>query len=119
MTREEIKAALESGELAKNVTKLYKALDDLGLPYTKTTCKKCRRDYLNMIKEELGVIKDASEESDFNGTSDTTRRKWVYLLDRTQTWNGHVIGPDTPENVIEQFVSKFPAGYYRQDEITE
>jgi hypothetical protein len=118
MTREEIKAAVESGELAKNVTKLYKALGDLGLPFTKTNCKKCHRDYLNMIKEELGMIRSAADESDFNGKSDTTGGKWVYLLDRPQTWNRKVIGPDTDEDTIRAFVGKFPNGYYRYEEQT-
>lgn len=91
----------------KQKEEIFMLMDTLGLSYRRTNCGRCLKDYLNMVKEELGVIEDASVESDFNG-------EWEYLPKRTMTWNGHLINQDTPVEVIEEFVKKFPVGYYRQ-----
>lgn len=106
MTRDDVLRQYQDGTLKADRKKLYRAMDFLSLPYTKTSCKKCLNDYLNMIGEELGLIGDAAEVSDFNGGS------WRYLPDRIMTWNGHIIGQDTPTDVIEKFVKAFPKGYY-------
>lgn len=91
----------------KEQDKIYAFMDTLGLSYRRTNCGRCLKDYLNIIKEEIGVITDASVESDFNG-------EWVYLPKRTMTWKGHLINQDTPVDVIEEFVKKFPVGYYQR-----
>lgn len=86
---------------------IFALMDELGLSYRRTNCGRCLKDYLNIIKEEIGIITDASVESDFNG-------EWVYLPKRTMTWKGHLINQDTPVDVIEEFVKKFPVGYYQR-----
>lgn len=96
---------------------IYGVLDELGITYKRTNCGKCNTDLLNIAKEELGLIGNAAEVSDFNGAGQTETggktRKWVYVADRPQTWNGHVINNDTPEEVIAEFVRKHPNGYYK------
>jgi hypothetical protein len=101
-------------EAANNITnpvkqkeEIYMLMDTLGLSYRRTNCGRCLKDYLNMVKEELGVIADASEESGWDG-------EWVYLCKHAQTWNGHIIDQDTDPKVIEQFVKRFPVGYYKR-----
>lgn len=94
----------------KQKEEIYMLMDTLGLSYRRTNCGRCLKDYLNMVKEELGVIADASTESDFNEAYE-----WEYLPKRTMTWNGHLINQDTPVEVIKEFVKKFPVGYYRNN----
>ena len=93
----------------KQKEEIYMLMDALGLSYKRTNCGRCLRDYLNIAKEELGVIADASTESDFNEAFE-----WEYLPKRTMTWNGHLINQDTPVEVIEEFLKKFPVGYYKR-----
>lgn len=106
MTRDDILREYTDGTLKADRKRLYMALDTLGLTYRKTNCKRCLNDYHNMIGEELGLVGDAAEVSAFNGGG------WRYLPDRIMSWNGHLIGPDTPNDVIEKFVKAFPKGYY-------
>lgn len=49
----------------KQTELLYSIMDELGLKYKRTRCFKCHIDYLNIVKEELGLIEDASEQSKF------------------------------------------------------
>lgn len=95
----------------KQVDEIYKLLDLLGITYKKTSCSKCRKDLLNILKEEAGLIKNAADESDFN-----TDSEWVYVCKRPQSWHGHIIDQDTPTEVIEEFVKTHPVGYYKRIE---
>lgn len=84
---------------------------ELGIELQVKNCIKCTRDHLNIVKEALGMIEDASEVSDFNSNGS----KYTYIVDRPQTWKGHVIDQNTPVEVIEQFmkVVSHPEHYYR------
>lgn len=93
----------------KQKEEIYMLMDTLGLSYRHTNCGRCLKDYLNMIKEELGLIADASTESDFNETYE-----WKYLPKRTMTWNGHLINQESSVEIIEEFVKKFPVGYFQR-----
>lgn len=89
---------------------IYELLEELGISYKKTNCKKCIDDYLNIIKEELGMIEDASEESRFNS-------KYTYLKKRSYSWckfdgTRVIINEHTKEEDIDQFV-KTHKGFYR------
>lgn len=55
----------------KYADSIYAAMDGLGLKYTRTSCAKCLRDYINICLEEIGAIKDASKESEFNNENKT------------------------------------------------
>lgn len=94
-------------DVSKDRELLYQLLDNLGITYKKTNCRKCLGDYFAMAKEELGLIENAAEESGWDG-------EYKYLLNRTLSWNGHLINQDTPVEVIREFVKAFPKGYYRQ-----
>lgn len=89
---------------------LYAIAAELGLKIKKSNCKKCAKDAWNIIREELGMIASAADESDFNGY------EYIYLPKRAQSWNGHLIDQDTPVEVIREFVKQFPNGYYRKAE---
>lgn len=102
-------------DLKSDYNELYALLDELGITYKKTTCLKCRRDYLNIIKEELGMIDSAAEVSSFNTTSDGG---YIYLRDRNFIWNKPDgtrvrISKNTPVEVIEEFV-KDHKGFYKK-----
>ena len=92
-----------------NINTIYEGLRFLGIPFKKTTCGKCRRDYLNIIKEELGLIDNAADQSDFNGN-----KCYRYLLKRSQVFNGHLINGQTAIEIIREFVKKHPLGYYEE-----
>lgn len=76
---------------------LYSMMDQLGLSYKPTNCKMCILDYFHILQEELGLIEDASEVSEFNGTH------LVYVYPRTVKWNGHSINEKTPEKIKREF----------------
>lgn len=94
-------------DVGKDKQIMYEILDELGIKFKKTNCRRCLGDYYAMIKEELGLIADASEESGWDG-------EWVYLQKRPQTWNGHVIDQNTDPKIIEKFVRVFPVGYFEK-----
>lgn len=91
----------------RQVGEIYALLDELGISYKRTGCSRCRRDLLNILREEAGLIESAADVSPFDG-------EYEYLLDRPQSWNGHIMGQDTPVEVIREFVKQFPNGYYRK-----
>lgn len=105
-----------------NISQIYEALDFLGISYKRTTCKRCRADLLSILKEELGLIESAAEESSFNSDGE---KCYTYTCDRPQTWNGYVIDNNTPVEIIRKFIERFPVGYYavedcpHEDEPTE
>lgn len=114
MTREEMIEALSHITNFKAQRKeLYPIADELGIKYKKTTCTKCTRDLYNIIREELGLIEDAAEESDFNYDPYNGQYEYIYLPKRSVGWMGYIIGQDTPVEIIEKFNAKFP-GYYRK-----
>lgn len=47
-------------------TKLWSVADALGLTYRKTSCPRCTLDLLAIVQQELGIIEDAAEVSEFN-----------------------------------------------------
>lgn len=109
MTKEELIGKFNSIKSVKYDKKiLYSIMDELELKYKKTNCVKCLHDYYNIVKEELGLIESAAEVSDFNENAE-----YIYLLDRTQTWNSYLINNDTPIDVIQDFIKTHPKGYYK------
>lgn len=89
---------------------LYSLLEELGISFKKTRCKKCLWDYYNIIREELGIIPDASEESDFN---QFYGMEFIYLKSRPVAWNGHIMDNNTDPAVIRAFLKTGASGYYR------
>lgn len=112
MTREEM---TERIKIVKSPIKekqtLYKVADELGITYKKNNCPRCAKDLWNIIREELGLIEDAAEQSDFNSTGE-----WVYLLKKPQSWHGYIIDQDTDPDIIAQFVKDHPNGYFKRVE---
>lgn len=97
-------------DLFRQYNELYELLDLMGIKYQRTSCIKCRKDYLNIIGEELGLIESAAEVSSFNN--------YKYLKKRTFLWykDGKVvkINSKTPKEEIEQFI-KTHKGFYKID----
>lgn len=112
-TKQSITAITDSN---KQIKEIYAILDELGIKYKKTTCKKCRRDLLNILREEAGMIESAADESEFNSN---LNYEYIYTPNRPCIWNGHIINQDTPVEVIREFVKQFPKGYYKINNKTE
>ena len=94
----------------KQQEEIYMLMDALGLTYKRTNCGRCLRDYLNIAKEELKIIKNAAEESEFN--AETGEWEYIYIHPRTVLWKGHKINQDTPKAVVDEFIKEHPKGYY-------
>lgn len=115
MTKEELIEKVNSIQnLKKDHKILYEVMQELGIRFKKTNCTKCREDYLNVVKEELGMIEDASEVSSFNTVG------YKYLHDRPYSWVASdgkriIINQNTPIHYIEEFVQEHK-GYYKQIE---
>ena len=91
---------------------IYDAMDALGIHYTKTNCKKCVRDYYNIVREELGLIKSAAEISDYNDVE--VDSEWKYLKQYPTAWNGHILDQNTDPKIIAKFMSKGAKKYYKR-----
>lgn len=88
---------------------LYSLLSERGINFKKTNCKRCLRDYKNILLEELGLIEDAYEHSQFN----TPECDLVYVHPRTVSWNGYFINKSTPCEIAHKFNEIFP-NYYKR-----
>lgn len=114
MTREEIREKFDAiTDPYNQKQELYEVLDLLEIKYKKTNCRNCILDYFHMAQEELGIIEDASEESNFNHTEQTEQPATVlkYIWPRTVSWKGHIINDRTPESVKREF-HKTHKGFY-------
>ena len=108
MERDELIKKINSvSDPSKDRNIIYEVLTELGISFKRTNCKKCLVDLMNIAKEELGLVGNAADFSDFNEDFD-----YVYICDRPQSWNGHIINQDTPVEIIREFVKRFPRGYY-------
>lgn len=90
---------------------VYEAMTILGIPYKKTTCKRCIMDYYNIVREELGLIEDAAEVSPFNEVEEEGH-EYIYLKRKPVAWNGHIMNQNTDANIIKAFLNTGATGYY-------
>lgn len=125
MTREEIREKFDAiTDPYNQKQELYEVLDLLEIKYKKTNCRNCILDYFHMAAEELGIIEDASEESNFNNIEPTEQTATVlkddsqqvqtvlrYVWPRPVSWKGHIINDRTPESVKREF-HKTHKGFY-------
>ena len=120
-------------ERLKNITdpvaqsdELMLILDEMGIQYKKTNCKKCLRDLYNIALEEAGLIESAAEESDFNSEEPSEKKekivRYEYIKERSVLWYRT---PDQPirmdsrtkQEIIKEFI-KTHKGYYRKRTIS-
>ena len=94
----------------KQQEEIYMLMDALGIAYKRTNCGRCLRDYLNIVKEELGAMANAAEESEFN--AETSEWEYVYIHPRTVLWHGCKMNQDTPKAIVDEFIKEHPVGYY-------
>lgn len=95
----------------KEIKTVYAVLDELGIKYKVTKCPKCKKDLYHIALEELGLIEDAAEKSDFNTTVE-----WRYLKKTATRWRGMRFNGETNPKLIEEFVKHFPTGFYERIE---
>lgn len=112
--REELRARLEAIlDPYKEKQLLYDILDKLNIEYKKSNCRRCINDLYNIAREELGIILDASELSNFNDV--TPCDSYTYLKDFPVRWEyegrSYIIGRRTNKRIIEKFITKHK-GFY-------
>lgn len=88
---------------------LYEIMDELGMHYRRTNCKSCIFDYYNIVREELGMIEDASEESNFD-----YQYELVYTYPRPVNWKGTIVNKNSPKSVLQAFYNEHPKFFMRQ-----
>ena len=88
-------------DVSKDRNTIYEVMSALGISFRKTNCRKCLGDYLNICKEELGLLESAADASDFNGN-------WIYKAIRPTSWNGKIISKDTDQETLSKFCLKHP-----------
>lgn len=92
---------------------LFMMAEELGLKFQKTQCSKCCNDLYNIIREELGLIGNAAELSDFNKSEESeSGYRYIYKLKRPIGWMGNRMDQNTPVEVIEDFVKRTGNEYY-------
>lgn len=97
MTKEEMIEAINSvTNVNRQIATIYEVLSELGVKFEKTSCSRCRRDLLLIAKEELGLIDNAADESDFNADG-------VWTLKRAVIWNGVKLTRDSDQSLLDDF----------------
>lgn len=108
MTTEEMIKTVNSIQYPKKESDLiFKVAKELGLDLKPTKCPRCLRDYLNILKEQLGLIENAALLSDFD-----KEHEYRYIRRDGVSWRGHSINQNTDPEIIAEFVKRFPTGYY-------
>lgn len=111
MDREQLLQAVKGiKNPVKQKEEIYMLMDALGMQYKRTNCGRCLRDYLNMVKEELGAIESAAEVSEFNDAEGEF--EYIYIHPRTVLWRGNKMNQHTDPKIIEEFVKEHPHGFY-------
>lgn len=108
----DIQNILQNGDIYDVKDSLYTLLEELGISFKKTRCKKCLWDYYNIIREELGLIANAADESQFNDALDLIDAEFIYLKSKSVAWNGHIMNQNTNANIIKAFLNTGAKGYY-------
>lgn len=117
ITRQElIDEYLKIKDVNKDIAIIYDLMDKLGITYRRTSCKKCRKDFQNLIAEELGLIESAADNSAWDGEAE-----YEYLMGEDYSWQGHRLNQDTPKWVVRRFMASHPnaSRYYRLAENKE
>ena len=114
MTREEMIEAYNGiTDVDKDVNVIYAILDGLGVKYKRTRCRRCRNDLKNIAAEELGLIHSAADLSQFDTVTGETYT-WAYVRDKAVWCDGRRYNQYTDPALVEEFVKKFPTGYYEK-----
>lgn len=99
MTQEELRErTLAIKDPARQPEELYALLDAAGITYQKSTCHKCRIDLYNILREELGLINSAAEESDFNELPEGA--ELVFIYPRPVKFNGKIIKKSSSQETM-------------------
>ena len=88
---------------------IYEVLTALNIPFKKTSCSRCINDLLNICKEELGLIGNAAEVSDFN--TEKAAKTYKYTHGRAVILNGKKYGDFSNQSDLEELYKKVGAGY--------
>lgn len=111
----ELIPVVENLNPTKDKKTLYDVMDKLGISFRKTNCNKCLRDYYYIVKEELGLIDNAAEMSDFNGSDCTSDEgEYIYIKTKPVYWNGHKMDGKTDKGIIREFLKTGVRGYYHK-----
>ena len=95
---------------------IFQLAKELGLTLKPTNCSKCLKDYVAILKEELGTIESAADESGFDGNEG--EYVWKYIYPTPVACNGIIYNQDTDPKYIESFAKANPNKFYVKEYIT-
>ena len=94
---------------------IFQLAKELGLTLKPTNCGKCLKDYVAIIKEQLGTIENAAEESGFDEKE--PEYVWKYIYKFPVNCGGIVYNQDTDPKYIESFAKANPNKFYVKEYI--
>lgn len=113
MDKEELlKAANNIVSPVKQKEEIYTLMNALGLTYKRTNCGRCLRDYLNIVKEELKIIKNAAEVSEFNETGEEV--SYTYNHHRAVRVRGKVYNKSSNQDDLRELYGLFGSVYVKR-----
>lgn len=96
----------------KQQEEIYMLMDALGITYKRTNCGRCLRDYLNIAKEELKIIKNAAEESEFNESDENAI--YTYNHPRAVRVRGKVYNKTSSQDDLRELYGLFGSVYVKR-----
>lgn len=110
-----IKAVNSIKQPVKEKKLIFQLAKELGLTFKPTNCGKCLKDYISILKEELGTIENAAEESGFD--ENEPEYVWKYIYKFPVNCGGVVYNQDTDPKYIEKFAKENPNKFYVKEYI--
>lgn len=91
---------------------LYQLMTELHITFKRTNCKRCLTDYYNIVREELGLIGNAAEVSEFNETDKTPT--YTYTHPRAVRVNGKVYNKDSKQEELSYLYGLLGVAYVKR-----
>lgn len=99
-------------DVSKDRETLYKLMDELKIPYKRTNCKRCLTDYYNIVREEIGLIGNAAEVSEFNEADEEAT--YTYNHHRAVRVNGKVYNKNSKQEDLRELHRLLGAAYVKK-----
>lgn len=123
MTREEIRErAIAIKNPIAEYTTVYELLDELGITYKKTTCHKCRIDLYNILREEVGLIDSAADNSEFNEEHTEEKElpedtELVFIYPRPVRFGKLIVSKDSSQKTMMKMYKAHPKFFLVQKKL--
>lgn len=112
MEQQHIELFNQIKDVGKDRELLYKLMDELKIPYKRTNCKRCLNDYYNIVREEIGLIENAAEVSEFNESDE--KATYTYNHHRAVRVRGKVYNKISSQSDLRELYGLFGSVYVKK-----